>query len=1102
MPDALLRLAELRWEQARATYLETFAAWQQVPPESRSEEPPRPDYRVSVQLYDRILTNHRGFDRYDLVLFMKAFAITEAGRVEEALALYRRILAEFPESRFVPDAHMALAESRFAEADFAGALERFDQVLRYRDSDLYGMALFKSAWCLWRLNRTTDAARRFRQVLDLGRGRGQVSADQRERLRELQNEALEYLIQVFTEDESNTAADVFAFLEEIGGERYADRVLVRLASRFYEQDRWERGIEAYGLLLERLPADERAPRWALAVARGQGAIGDAGAAVQALERLAESYLEGSDWVRQQSDPEVVAEARDMIERAIRVRAMRSHDLAQRQNQRALFERAEELYAIYLEHFPESEQSYDLRFYRGEILFHRLERWDDAGRVYLAAAQQSPTGRYTRDALYNAIGAFERVREAQLERCTQQRSARPAAAPPQPAPTPAAATPAAQPGAAPAAAEEPAEGEEPAEEDPCGETGNDLRFATAIELYVQQFPDDPDLPEILFRQGAPLLRSTDLRPGGAPLRTAARALPEQPLRRHGRRAHPRELQPRARLPEHRGLGAAPQELARLRHRGVAAAPRRAHPAGGVRDGPAARRARAARAGRRGVPARRARVPARRARAAGLLQRGARVPARGQPRRRRQRLRSAHRRAPRHRHRRERRLGGSADVRVHRAVRRRGALLRGVRRALPAGGAGRRRALQRHAPPGHRGRQRARRAGRAALPRSLRQPRVRRRGDLPDRPRAGGGRAARRRRRGLPPLHPPHAQPRPADRGEHAARAGAHRRGRPRRRRSGAHPGRPARAALARARGRERPLLRRAGALPPGRGAAPAVRGDPDRRPDGGPARAPRAQERAAPPRRRGLRRGGAAQRRRVGHGRALPDRAQLRALRRRPAQRAGPREPERGGAGGLHRPARVLHRADRGARARGLRGRLPDRARSAHLQPLDRAAARGGSRASTTCSTRPCARWAASWRTPRPSRCRASWTACAAERPSRKGPRRAPRRPPPSRGPRPRPAPSRSPPRASPSGPRAAAGGADEPRRSARSDRRRSIVSIERRSARTLPLPARRLSKNDPARTLPLPLAGGGWGGAARVQRLPVGPTPTLPRERGRALCAS
>ena len=92
---------------------------------------------------------------------MKAFGETEAGRMGNALDLYRRILLEFPESRFVPDAHMALAESRFTEAEFGEALARYNEVLRYRESELYGLALFKSAWCLWRMNRTTESARRF-----------------------------------------------------------------------------------------------------------------------------------------------------------------------------------------------------------------------------------------------------------------------------------------------------------------------------------------------------------------------------------------------------------------------------------------------------------------------------------------------------------------------------------------------------------------------------------------------------------------------------------------------------------------------------------------------------------------------------------------------------------------------------------------------------------------------------------------------------------------------------------------------------------------------------------------------------------------------------
>ena len=40
----------------------------------------------------------------------------------------------------------------------------------------------------------------------------------------LQSEALEYLIQVFTEDERNRAADVRRFLQEIGGEKHVERI--------------------------------------------------------------------------------------------------------------------------------------------------------------------------------------------------------------------------------------------------------------------------------------------------------------------------------------------------------------------------------------------------------------------------------------------------------------------------------------------------------------------------------------------------------------------------------------------------------------------------------------------------------------------------------------------------------------------------------------------------------------------------------------------------------------------------------------------------------------------------------------------------------------
>ena len=496
MPDALLRLAELRWELARVEYLRAFAAWQEVPEANRGATP-TPDYRRPLELYDRILTRHRNFDRYDLVLYMKAYALVERGDAEGAMALYRRILDEFPQSRFVPDAHFAHAEAQFNAVQYAAALPIYEQVLQYRDSELYDISLFKSAWCLWRMGRTDDAALRFRQVLDLGRGRGNLSAAQRRRLQELQNEALDYLIQVFIEDESNTARDVFAFLEEIGGERYGRRVLVRLSDTYMGQSRYERAVEAFELLLEMDPGAREAPKWQRQIASSYANVDDREGTIEAMRVLAETYAPGGEWAQQQGDPARVDREFARAERMIRRHAMRVHEIGQRERQQPKFEEAAALYGMYLEHFgdwkagTDANHAYEIHFYRGEILFHRLQQFPEAGDSYLAAARANPEGEFTRDALYNAIGAFERVREDQISGCSGGTSSRPA-------PTPAAEE---EEGDEDEGDEDGEAEEEAPSEDPCsGETQNDRKFSTAIELYVQLYPDDPDLPEILFRQG--------------------------------------------------------------------------------------------------------------------------------------------------------------------------------------------------------------------------------------------------------------------------------------------------------------------------------------------------------------------------------------------------------------------------------------------------------------------------------------------------------------------------------------------------------------------------------------------------------------------------
>ncbi|HEY6882314.1 MAG TPA: tetratricopeptide repeat protein, partial [Polyangiales bacterium] len=454
MPDALLRLAELRWEDARVDFLAAYALWQKLPEGKRGPEP-KPDFTPSLALYERIIADYPDFARLDLVLYMRAFALLERGEEDAAQPLFKQLLAQFPKSRFAPDAHMALGEYVFNRSyDYRGALAEYDQVLNFPDSELYDLALFKSAWCLWQLDQKGEAATRFRQVLDI-EGKS-AEGTRRRHLKELQTEALEYLIQVFTEDERNRAADVRRFLSEIGGEQHVERVLKRLSTTYYDQARFDRGIEAYQLLLELAAKDEQAPRYQLAIAQGYVALDKFADAQRAYQTLATTYTPSSTWASQQADSDTVDEAQVMIEKALREQGLGFHELGQRDGRKEDFERAVAMYAIYLEAFPKAPEAYRIQFYTGEILFHRLGKNSEAGEAYMAAAQLNPKGEFTRDALYNAIGAFERVREQEVKQCSDNA--------------------------------------------PCPETDNDKRFSRAIELYASYFPNDPDLPEILFRQG--------------------------------------------------------------------------------------------------------------------------------------------------------------------------------------------------------------------------------------------------------------------------------------------------------------------------------------------------------------------------------------------------------------------------------------------------------------------------------------------------------------------------------------------------------------------------------------------------------------------------
>lgn len=162
------------------------------------------------------------------------------------MGFFEEVITNHPTSPLYGDAWMMVGEHHFAASDWSRARDAYSNILHDKAAATYDLAMFKTAWCDWKLGDVDTAARRFKEVLDLAvEADRSGTASQRRRRAGLREEALEDLVVVFTEDKSISAKEVFDFLASIGGERYSLDVLVKVAESYNAQGEYGRSSDAY-----------------------------------------------------------------------------------------------------------------------------------------------------------------------------------------------------------------------------------------------------------------------------------------------------------------------------------------------------------------------------------------------------------------------------------------------------------------------------------------------------------------------------------------------------------------------------------------------------------------------------------------------------------------------------------------------------------------------------------------------------------------------------------------------------------------------------------------------------------------------------------------
>ncbi len=469
--EGLFKLAELLWEESRRVYLEDMDKFERklegcrVKAGGCKQQPvePRIDLSESEQLYRTLLEDHPDFRRNDLVLYLVGFAAKEDEREAEALAMFQRVIEEYPESPLYGDAWMMVGEHFFAAEDWEQARTAYGNILTRPEAATYDLALFKTAWCNWKLGDIDSAVRQFKQVLDLAvEAQRSGSAALRRRRSGIGEEALDYLVIVFTEDRSISAKEVFDFLASIGGEQYSRDVLLKVADAYFGQAEYERSADTYRFLVGLDPTAIGAAAFQRKIVENWIAALDDARTAQEMKVLVDTYGPASAWAKaQRGQAEALAKSLSQTETLVRVTATNLHAEAQEREKKSkkpdlkLYAAVADAYGVYLGGFgvgkDASPKAAEVRYRRAEILFFKLQRHEEAGDEYLAVGKTAPVGEYHKEALKKAMAAFEAARPKDTAGRKQLLPV-------------------------------------------------DKKFAEAMDLYATLFPADPELVGLIFKNG--------------------------------------------------------------------------------------------------------------------------------------------------------------------------------------------------------------------------------------------------------------------------------------------------------------------------------------------------------------------------------------------------------------------------------------------------------------------------------------------------------------------------------------------------------------------------------------------------------------------------
>jgi TolA-binding protein len=381
----------------KAQYARTASKWKQEESQWLGK---------AVGAYLDIARNEKfkGYARMDEVLFFLAYTLQGAGRKPDAFKVYQRLTKEYPNSKFIPDSYLAIADQYFADNDLNNADTFYDKVLKFPKASVFPYALYKKGWVMYNQGKPKDSYAAWSKVAEL--------STRDKKLSQLNAASKKDCVRAYA-DFGDPALAMKAF-QRIDS-NYAPRMYEMLGEYYLDQGKMDKVIFVYRDLMGMDGKSPKVCEWEYTVVRAMLTIGTPEQKVKELTNLTKlyDYLKTNKVLKESA----MQECRDNTEATVRELTLIWHQEGVKTLNYTTLGYVHQLYALYMKYFSDTPDAPSMQFYYSELLWMRAEgeknqslaasRWEEAAVEYTKVVQMNKVDpKLVKEAAYASVLAWK------------------------------------------------------------------------------------------------------------------------------------------------------------------------------------------------------------------------------------------------------------------------------------------------------------------------------------------------------------------------------------------------------------------------------------------------------------------------------------------------------------------------------------------------------------------------------------------------------------------------------------------------------------------------------------------------------------------------